>query len=48
MAAIFFSLSFTFVPWKSLPKGRSNAGGSTGHVACPRGRAVIEHQNLIG
>ncbi len=32
----FFSLNFTFVPWKSL-----FAGGSTGNVARPRGRAVM-------
>ncbi len=35
------SLSFLGNPWL---KGRSNTGGSTGHVASPRGRAVIERK----
>ncbi len=36
-----FLLNFTVIPWKF----QTIRWGSTGHVACHRGRAVIEHQN---
>ncbi len=42
MAAVnLFLLNFTVIPWKF----QTIRWGSTGHVACHRVRAVIEHQN---